>query len=102
MVRVAISGGGNCLPLGHQPGAIVTHAYLAAAGKAGADEVLTKPSTSTTCCWRPCVGCWVNEYFMVQGTSIACPVTVMLQSTVPDWVAEAAVPAALTVVPAPA
>jgi DNA-binding response OmpR family regulator len=40
---IAISGGGNFGPLGHQPGAITTHAYLAAAIKAGADEVLTKP-----------------------------------------------------------
>jgi two-component system response regulator AtoC len=40
---IAISGGGNFGPLGHEPGSITTHAYLAAAVKAGADEVLTKP-----------------------------------------------------------
>jgi DNA-binding response OmpR family regulator len=40
---IAISGGGNFGPLGHEPGAITTQAYLVAAVKAGADEVLTKP-----------------------------------------------------------
>jgi YesN/AraC family two-component response regulator len=40
---IAISGGGNFGPLGSEPGSIMTHAYLAAAVKAGADEVLTKP-----------------------------------------------------------
>jgi DNA-binding response OmpR family regulator len=40
---IAISGGGNFGPLGHEPGAITTQAYLAAAAKVGADAVLTKP-----------------------------------------------------------
>ncbi len=40
---IAISGGGNFGPLGHEPGAITTQAYLSAAVKAGADEVLKKP-----------------------------------------------------------
>jgi len=40
---IAISGGGNFGPLGYQPGAITTQAYLAAALKAGANEVLMKP-----------------------------------------------------------
>ena len=40
---IAISGGGNFGPLSYEPGAITTQAYLAAAVKAGADEVLTKP-----------------------------------------------------------
>jgi len=40
---IAISGGGNFGPLGYEPGAITTQAYLAAASKAGADSVLTKP-----------------------------------------------------------
>jgi DNA-binding response OmpR family regulator len=40
---IAISGGGNFGPLGHEPGAITTQAYLAAATKVGADAVLTKP-----------------------------------------------------------
>jgi DNA-binding response OmpR family regulator len=40
---VAISGGGNFGPLGYEPGAITTQAYLAAASQAGADAVLTKP-----------------------------------------------------------
>lgn len=40
---VAISGGGNFGPNGYQPGAITTDAYLAAASKAGADAVVTKP-----------------------------------------------------------
>lgn len=40
---VAISGGGNFGPLEYQPEAITTSAYLAAAQRAGADAVLTKP-----------------------------------------------------------
>jgi YesN/AraC family two-component response regulator len=40
---IAISGGGNFGPLGHEPGAITTQAYLAAAAKVGADGILTKP-----------------------------------------------------------
>ncbi len=40
---IAISGGGNFGPLGYTPLAITTNAYLAAAKKSGADEVLTKP-----------------------------------------------------------
>ena len=40
---VAISGGGNFGPTDYQPEAITTSAYLAAAEKAGADAVLTKP-----------------------------------------------------------
>ena len=40
---IAISGGGNFGPLGYEPGAITTQAYLAAALKAGANEVLMKP-----------------------------------------------------------
>jgi DNA-binding response OmpR family regulator len=40
---IAISGGGNFGPLSHEPGAITTQAYLAAAAKVGADAVLTKP-----------------------------------------------------------
>jgi DNA-binding response OmpR family regulator len=40
---VAISGGGNFGPEGYKPGALTTDAYLAAASKAGADAVLTKP-----------------------------------------------------------
>jgi DNA-binding response OmpR family regulator len=40
---IAISGGGNFGPLGSDPAAITTQAYFAAAVKAGADEVLTKP-----------------------------------------------------------
>jgi len=40
---IAISGGGNFGPLGLEPGAITTQAYLAAAVMAGADEVLSKP-----------------------------------------------------------
>ena len=40
---VAISGGGNFEPQEYQPHAITTTAYLAAAKKAGADAVLTKP-----------------------------------------------------------
>ena len=38
---VAISGGGN--PVSYKPDAVVTHAYLAAARAAGAEEILTKP-----------------------------------------------------------
>jgi DNA-binding response OmpR family regulator len=40
---IAISGGGNFGPLAYKPDAISTHAYLAAAREAGAQEVLTKP-----------------------------------------------------------
>jgi CheY-like chemotaxis protein len=40
---LAISGGGNFGPITWQPGAITTAAYLAAASKAGADGMLTKP-----------------------------------------------------------
>jgi CheY-like chemotaxis protein len=40
---IAISGGGSFGPLAYKPEAISTHAYLAAARKAGAEEVLTKP-----------------------------------------------------------
>lgn len=40
---IAISGGGNLEPQGYAPEAITTSAYLAAAEKAGADAVLTKP-----------------------------------------------------------
>jgi CheY-like chemotaxis protein len=43
-VRIlAISGGGNFGPISYEPGAITTTAYLAAAEKAGADAILTKP-----------------------------------------------------------
>lgn len=43
-VRIlAISGGGNFGPISYEPGAITTTAYLAAAEKAGADVILTKP-----------------------------------------------------------
>lgn len=43
-VRIlAISGGGNFGPIAYEPGAITTTAYLAAAEKAGADAILTKP-----------------------------------------------------------
>src|SRR6266851_2405965 len=38
---IAISGGGNFGPLGHEPGEITTQAYLAAAARVGADAVLT-------------------------------------------------------------
>jgi len=38
---VAISGGGN--PISYKPEAVITHAYLAAAQAAGAQEILTKP-----------------------------------------------------------
>jgi CheY-like chemotaxis protein len=40
---IAISGGGSFGPLAYKPEAISTHAYLAAAREAGAQEVLTKP-----------------------------------------------------------
>ncbi|HET7757763.1 MAG TPA: response regulator [Steroidobacteraceae bacterium] len=40
---IAISGGGSFGPLSYKPDAISTHAYLAAAREAGAEEVLTKP-----------------------------------------------------------
>lgn len=40
---VAISGGGSFGPLAYKPEAISTHAYLAAAREAGAEEILTKP-----------------------------------------------------------
>ena len=40
---IAISGGGSFGPLGYKPETISTHAYLAAAREAGAEEILTKP-----------------------------------------------------------
>ena len=40
---IAISGGGSLGRLSYKPEAIKTHAYLAAAREAGAEEVLTKP-----------------------------------------------------------
>jgi DNA-binding response OmpR family regulator len=40
---IAISGGGNFAISGYQPAAITTSAYLAAAERAGADFVMTKP-----------------------------------------------------------
>ncbi|MDB6091079.1 MAG: response regulator receiver protein [Gammaproteobacteria bacterium] len=40
---IAISGGGSFGPLAYKPDAISTHAYLAAAREAGAQELLTKP-----------------------------------------------------------
>jgi DNA-binding response OmpR family regulator len=40
---IAISGGGNFAPLGYQPEAITTSAYLEVARKSGADEILRKP-----------------------------------------------------------
>jgi DNA-binding NtrC family response regulator len=43
---VAISGGGNFDPSGYQPASITTTAYLAAAEKAGAHHILTKPFES--------------------------------------------------------
>lgn len=43
---VAISGGGNFDASSYQPGAITTTAYLAAAKKAGAHFILTKPFES--------------------------------------------------------
>ncbi len=43
---VAISGGGNFDVMGYQPAAITTTAYLAAAKRAGAHRILTKPFES--------------------------------------------------------
>jgi DNA-binding response OmpR family regulator len=40
---IAISGGGSFGAQAYKPDAISTHAYLAAAREAGAQEVLTKP-----------------------------------------------------------
>lgn len=40
---IAISGGGSFGPLSLKPEAISTHAFIAAARDAGAEEVLTKP-----------------------------------------------------------
>jgi DNA-binding response OmpR family regulator len=40
---IAISGGGSFGLAAYKPDAISTHAYLAAAEEAGADEILTKP-----------------------------------------------------------
>jgi DNA-binding NtrC family response regulator len=40
---IVISGGGNVAPMGYEPGAISTTAYLASAAKAGATCTLTKP-----------------------------------------------------------
>jgi DNA-binding response OmpR family regulator len=40
---IAISGGGSFGLLSYKPDAISTHAYLAAAREAGAEEILTKP-----------------------------------------------------------
>lgn len=40
---VAISGGGHFGPLSAKPDAISTHAFIAAAKDAGAEDVLTKP-----------------------------------------------------------
>jgi DNA-binding response OmpR family regulator len=40
---IAISGGGSLGLLSYKPDAIKTHAYLAAAREAGAEEILTKP-----------------------------------------------------------
>jgi len=40
---IAISGGGSFGPLSLKPDAISTHAFIAAAREAGAEEVLTKP-----------------------------------------------------------
>jgi DNA-binding response OmpR family regulator len=40
---IAISGGGSFGPSSYKPDAVSTHAYLAAAREAGAEEVLTKP-----------------------------------------------------------
>ena len=44
---IAISGGGSFGPLAYKPDAISTHAYLAAAREAGAEEILTKPFDMT-------------------------------------------------------
>jgi CheY-like chemotaxis protein len=43
---IAISGGGNFGITGYQPAAITTSAYLAAAERAGAHRILTKPFES--------------------------------------------------------
>ena len=43
---IAISGGGNFDVTGYQPASITTSAYLAAAKKAGAHFILTKPFDS--------------------------------------------------------
>ncbi len=43
---IAISGGGNFDVTGYQPSSITTTAYLAAAKKAGAHFILTKPFES--------------------------------------------------------
>jgi len=43
---LAISGGGNFGVKAYQPGSITTTAYLAAAQKAGAHHILTKPFES--------------------------------------------------------
>jgi hypothetical protein len=40
---IAVSGGGSLGLHSYKPDAIKTHAYLAAALEAGADEILTKP-----------------------------------------------------------
>jgi CheY-like chemotaxis protein len=40
---IAISGGGSFGLNSYKPDAIKTHAYLAAAREAGAEEILTKP-----------------------------------------------------------
>ena len=40
---IAISGGGSFGIQAYKPDAISTHAYLAAAREAGAQEILTKP-----------------------------------------------------------
>jgi CheY-like chemotaxis protein len=40
---IAISGGGSFGPLSLKPDAISTHAFIAAAKEAGAEDVLTKP-----------------------------------------------------------
>jgi DNA-binding response OmpR family regulator len=40
---IAISGGGSFGPLSLKPDAISTHAFIAAAREAGAEDVLTKP-----------------------------------------------------------
>ena len=40
---IVMSGGGNAAPLGYEPAAITTTAYLASAAAIGADLTLTKP-----------------------------------------------------------
>ncbi len=40
---IVMSGGGNAAPLGYEPTAITTTAYLASAAAIGADLTLTKP-----------------------------------------------------------